>query len=135
MLSVGEKIKKMRELRNFTQNYMAEQLKMGQAGYSKIEQGETDISYSRLEQIAKVLKTNVEDIINFDEKKIFNNYFDNVHQYTTNGNIYTDKLVLEELQKFYQKHFEDRLAEKNMHIADLQKEISYLRIMLEKALK
>jgi len=123
MLSLGEKIKKMREFRNFTQTTMADELKMGQAGYSKIEQGATDVPYSRLEQIAKVLKTSVEDIITFDEKKVFNNYFDNVNQNTTNGNVYGDKEVLGKLEKQYESR-----------ITSLETEITRLHTLLEKSL-
>lgn len=39
-LQVGQKIKKIRELRNYTQEYMAEQLGMSQTGYGNIERDE-----------------------------------------------------------------------------------------------
>jgi len=45
-LHIGQKIKKLRELKNLTQEYMAEQLGMkNQSSYSKLESGETDIPY------------------------------------------------------------------------------------------
>ncbi len=69
-LNVGNKIKKLRELRNFTQDYMAEALQMSQAGYGKIERDETDISLSRLQQITEVLKVGLNDLIGFDEKMV-----------------------------------------------------------------
>lgn len=68
---IGNKIKKLRELRNYTQEYMAEQLEMSPTGYGKIERDEVDLVYSRLVQIAKILGVKVEDIISFDEKFIF----------------------------------------------------------------
>ncbi|MDR0802540.1 MAG: helix-turn-helix domain-containing protein, partial [Fluviicola sp.] len=36
-MHVGQKIKKLRELKNFTQEYMANRLEMTQPSYSKIE--------------------------------------------------------------------------------------------------
>jgi transcriptional regulator with XRE-family HTH domain len=71
-MSIGAKIKNLRELRNYTQAYMADQLNMSVNGYSKIEREETDVSLSRLEQIAKVLETDLTSILNFDSKNVFN---------------------------------------------------------------
>jgi transcriptional regulator with XRE-family HTH domain len=42
-MSIGAKIKNLRELRNYTQAYMADQLNMSVNGYSKIEREETDV--------------------------------------------------------------------------------------------
>lgn len=66
-MHIGEKIKKVRELKNYTQEYMAEQLQISQSQYSRIESGESDLLYSRLEQIAKILETSISEIDNIDE--------------------------------------------------------------------
>jgi transcriptional regulator with XRE-family HTH domain len=71
-MKVGDKIKKLRELKNYTQQYMADQLDLSISGYGKIERDETDISISRLEKIAAVLGVDVYTILNFDERHIFN---------------------------------------------------------------
>lgn len=71
-MQVGQKIKKLRELKNFTQEHMAVSLNMTQSAYSKIETGETDISYSKLEKVAEVLQLRPEDIITFNEHLVFN---------------------------------------------------------------
>ncbi|TAE01661.1 MAG: XRE family transcriptional regulator [Bacteroidetes bacterium] len=122
MTTIGIKIKKVRELRNFTQEYMAEKLEMSQAGYSKIEQGAVDVPYSRLEQIAKTLNIKIEEIITFDEKRLITSQLNN-HSNITNSYIFNDKLVLEVIQKNY----EDR-------IADLKKENERLHELLLKSL-
>lgn len=67
-------IKKLRELRNLTQKYMADELSMTQANYSKLEAGEIDIPYSRIIQIAKLLKSNIEDLVSHNEKRVFNKH-------------------------------------------------------------
>jgi len=71
-MSAGNNIRKLRELRNFTQSYMAKQLNLSLSGYSKIERDGTDVSLKRLQQIAKVLETDINTILSFDEKNIFN---------------------------------------------------------------
>lgn len=66
-MHIGEKIKKVRELKNYTQEYMAEQLQISQSQYIRIESGESDLLYSRLEQIAKILETSISEIDNIDD--------------------------------------------------------------------
>ena len=53
---------------------MADKLGMSAAGYGKLERDESDIPFSRLEQIAKAFNMKVEDVTSFDEKFVFNNY-------------------------------------------------------------
>jgi len=71
-MRVGEKIKKIRELKNYTQQHMADELELSLSGYGKIERDETDISISRLEKIAAVLDVDVNTILSFDERQVFN---------------------------------------------------------------
>ena len=72
MIKVGNKIKKLRELKNFTQEYMATSLNLSPNGYGKIERDEVDVTLSRLEEVAKVLDVDIFQILNFDEKHFFN---------------------------------------------------------------
>lgn len=116
-MKIGQKVKKMRELRNLTQDYMAEKMAMSQSGYSKIEQDETDVPFSRLLQIAKILDVNILDLLSFEGDKLF---FNISNQHNQNGSAF-----------FFGKEEGKELYEKR--IADLQNEITFLREMLEKA--
>jgi transcriptional regulator with XRE-family HTH domain len=92
-MNVGEKIKKLRELKNFTQQHMAQELNLSLSGYGKIERNETDISISKLEKISAILGVDINTILSFDEKHIFN--FNN--NQTANGivqNQYTTQTEL-----------------------------------------
>jgi transcriptional regulator with XRE-family HTH domain len=71
---VGTKIKKVRELKNLTQEQVAEQIGMTTSGYSRIERGEVRVSIERLEQIARALGVQPNDLTNFDENVFFTNY-------------------------------------------------------------
>ena len=71
---VGDKIKNIRELKNFTQEYMADKLEISQAAYSKLEKGDLKISQDKLNKIAEILDVNLEDIKDFDNKRILNSY-------------------------------------------------------------
>lgn len=70
-LPIGLKIKKLRELRNLTQLHVAEELGLSQSAYSKIELGETEITFSRLHKISSILKITLEELISFNDASIF----------------------------------------------------------------
>ena len=63
-MNTSLKIKKYRELKNYTQDYMAEKLDISQNTYSKIENGGIKLTVHRLKQISDILETTVEEIIN-----------------------------------------------------------------------
>lgn len=58
-------IKNIRELKNYTQEYMAVQLGLTQSGYNKIEKGKTILGHERLIKIAGILEVSTDDIIGF----------------------------------------------------------------------
>ena len=104
MVTIGTKIKKIRDLKGLTQEHLADKLNMSVTGYGKIERDEVDLPFSRLEQIAEVFKVKVEDIVSFDEKVVFNNYgtandrsFSIIYEYSTKTEkLYEDKIKLME---------------------------------------
>ncbi len=55
-----------------TQEHLADKLGMSIAGFGKIERDETDLPYSRLEQIASTFNMKTEDLVSFDEQVVFN---------------------------------------------------------------
>lgn len=90
-MSIGKKIKQLRELRNFTQAYMADELGMSLGGYGKIERNETDITISKLNQIAEILNTNLATILNFDSSQVFNQY--NNKTANVNGVVQNQQII------------------------------------------
>jgi transcriptional regulator with XRE-family HTH domain len=118
-LTLGNKIRMMRELRGLKQDYIAAQLEMTQNGYGKIERDETDVSYSRLENICKILGISITDLINLDQNKL-------EMSITNSQNHVQNQAYL------IQNHEGKELYEKR--ITDLQNEITFLREMVEKAM-
>lgn len=118
-LTLGNKIRLMRELRGLKQDDIAVELEMTQNGYGKIERDETDVSYSRLESICKILGISTTDLINLDQNKLEMSITNSQNQ-----NVYTQAYLIQnqEGKELYEKR-----------IADLQNEITFLREMLEKA--
>jgi transcriptional regulator with XRE-family HTH domain len=112
-IKTGLKIKKLRELRNYTQEFMAEKLGISQTGYSNIERDETDISLSRLQQIAKVLEIKLQDLLGFDEKALLIGSMSNNN--TANGIIISSE-SFERERKLYEEQ-----------IKQLKEEVAFLR--------
>ncbi len=59
-------IKKLRELRGYTQSYMAEELKITQGAYSLIENGKSKLDVQKLEEIAVILNVDLNTLLNPD---------------------------------------------------------------------
>ncbi|UOO76789.1 helix-turn-helix transcriptional regulator [Neisseria sp. Dent CA1/247] len=62
-METHEKIRLMRELHKWSQEEVAEKLKMSAGGYAKIERGETQLSIPRLEQLAAIFNVDMWDLI------------------------------------------------------------------------
>ena len=81
---------------------MAEKLEVSQSTYARFEKDDSDLTISKLEKIAEVLEIKVEDLINFNDKFIFNNYTSNqsnqgyiINQFSYNEKkLYEDKIKL-----------------------------------------
>lgn len=65
---VAGNIRKIREHRNYTQDYLAAKLAISQNAYSKIELGYSKLTLDRLFQIAIILEVKVMDLINADHR-------------------------------------------------------------------
>ncbi|MDP3840911.1 MAG: helix-turn-helix transcriptional regulator, partial [Methylococcales bacterium] len=63
LMKVHEKIRFIRESKNWSQEEMAEKLKMSVNGYSKIERGETKSFNPKLEQIAEILDVDLMELM------------------------------------------------------------------------
>jgi transcriptional regulator with XRE-family HTH domain len=70
MLQAGQNIKAIRELMNFTQDYVASRLNMSIPNYSNIETGKTELTLTRLQQIAGIFQIDYRQILNLNRAQI-----------------------------------------------------------------
>jgi len=61
--TIVSNIRKIREFRNYTQDYLAAKLQISQNAYSKIELGYSSITLNRLIGVAEILEVDLADII------------------------------------------------------------------------
>jgi transcriptional regulator with XRE-family HTH domain len=71
--NIGEKIRQIRDLKGFSQEYISDKLGISQRAYSKIERNEIKIDWEKITEISKVFEIDPMDLISFDDNLIFNN--------------------------------------------------------------
>lgn len=101
-MTLGEKLKKARINKNFTQEYLAEMLNVSQKTYSNFENDKSKPGFSQVEEMAKVLDVSVLDFLSGDGLS-FN--YDNTHG-GNNGFIYQNQLP-EKLVEQYEERIKE----------------------------
>jgi len=115
-MDIGDKIRKVRELKGFKQEYVATELGMSVTAYGNIERNASGITFERLEEIARVLEVTVQDIVSIPEQVNVSSIA-NSHQVGVGfHHIYHDNRTGEgEIEAFKRA------------IGNLEKEVEYLR--------
>jgi transcriptional regulator with XRE-family HTH domain len=119
--TLGHKIRKMRELRNLTQDYVATRLGISQSNSARMESNDVSIPDKRLVELSEILQTTPKAIRSFDEGVIFNiTHGDNssADQHVTVNNYQ----ISPELQKLY----EDKIRLMEEKIIFLEDRVQYL---------
>ncbi len=104
-MQLHEKIGLMRRIKGWSQEAMSEKLGMSPNGYAKIERGETDVQWSRLEKIASILEIEMKELITFEgitilnvasshDQSHMNNYVQHYVQSTTTQSEWEHELKL-----------------------------------------
>lgn len=125
MGAIHNKIKRLREQSNLTQQEMADKLNMHLKTWQKVENGVTKLDIERLQLIADVLETTIEDLINVDDSVYINAIKDN--EVGFNNSSVTINHKSEEEKNLYER----LIAEKDKIIADKDKEIAFLKGLLK----
>jgi len=68
--NVAGNIRKIREYRDYTQDYLAAKLKISQNAYSKIELGYSKLTIDRLFQIAAILEVEVTHLMTLNHNDL-----------------------------------------------------------------
>jgi transcriptional regulator with XRE-family HTH domain len=75
-MNIGTNIKNIRELKNFSQEYMASEIDVSQPTYARIENGTTIPKVDRLQRIAEVLEVDLSTLLS--STNIFNIHFSKI---------------------------------------------------------
>ena len=107
MNTIGNTIRKVRDLKGLSQESLATSLGITQPSYARLEKDDERITITRLKQIAVILQTTVAHLIDEKTAKVINQQ--------NNENAYVDVVIN---------------ADKS-HIETLKNEIHFLRKLLE----
>ena len=78
-MTLGTRIRRVRERKNVTQEHMANAMNISQSQYSLYENDYAGMEDEVLQQIADILKVEKEDIKNYEDKYLFTNNTINDH--------------------------------------------------------
>jgi transcriptional regulator with XRE-family HTH domain len=120
MLKIGYNIKKLRELKNISRQYVADNVGLSLKTYANIENDVTSPDIKIVEKIAETIDVSVYKLFNFDEKVILNNNGKHVENFGTNFNQYG-------LAENERNLFEKLTAEKDQTIATQKELIQQLK--------
>ena len=132
---IAKNIKKYRELKGFSQEYMAHQLSVNQSTYAKMENSSTKITIDKLFSVAKLLETDVSEILDLKNQTIFNqtdnetaNAFGKVeHYYQENKEVYQELLKAKDEQIALLKEMLDKKI-KDVLILDNYPKLTFFQI-------
>jgi len=102
MNNIGLNIRKLREKKGFSQDFIAGKLGINQSTYGKLERDMSNITLGKLYKISEVLEEDITTLLDIGKKNIFNNQ-------TNQGNGYVEtinndyKTMTEVLKLAYEK--------------------------------
>ncbi len=112
---IGERIRKARMLSGLSQQNIADELELTVASYSNIERGVTDITVTRLYQLAKLLNVSIYFLLDDEVKNTLLNERENEYQ----------KLLSTE------QKFENRINQHDIEIEWIKYQISSIQSQLQ----
>ena len=135
-MKISEKIRTLREEKQWSQEEMAAKLDMSRNGYAKIELGKTKPNIDKLLKIAQLLDVEISDLFQADEKNVLvfmnsENLHENIQQI---GNYYRDSAdFAAEQEKLLMiiQHKDEIIAQQNRELATLEKLVASLELRLK----
>ncbi len=118
-LNIGQKLRKLRNQKGFSQEYLADRLNISQKTYSNMENDRTSISVEILKQLSSELEVDMIDLIT--DSKIIVQYNTSQDTSTFNGvvhNNYPEELVAQ---------LKERIEDLKQQLVDKDKLISILQ--------
>ncbi|GEN69806.1 helix-turn-helix domain-containing protein [Chryseobacterium rhizosphaerae] len=118
---IGNKIRRLRENKGFSQEEMAEKLQISRSAYSRIEGGETNSWVNHIEKLCKELDMKVEDLLINSDNNINTNQ-DNASAVQTNTHQDTH-ITINHLSEKVIELYEERITELKEKVKQLEAEL------------
>ncbi len=95
---ISTKIRRFRESKDYTQEYMARKLNISQNSYSRLEKEPENMSLKRLEDICQILEVGLREVIDSKESSVYYNKNEAEYQ-NSYGNIIIHNYPQELMEK------------------------------------
>lgn len=119
MNGIHRTIKKLRDLKSFTQQEMANKLNISLKAYQNFENGFTKLDLDRLQEVSKILEISIEDLINSEDGV----YISEIKNNDVGFN--NSEIIINHQRSDLEKELYERI------IKDKDAEIAYLRQVLK----
>ncbi len=131
-MDIHNKIRVIREIKQWSQEEMAEHMNMSTSGYSKIERGETKLHLDKLKQIAQIFNIDTKELIDSEDKNICFLLNENAHYTNINTNYYGAEALIIEIEKLKMilAHKEEIISQKDNELQSLKEIITLLKKQL-----
>ena len=122
-MDIGHKLRHFRTKKGISQETLAHLLGVERNSYIKMENGKTNVSWERLEQIVKILEVDIWELLSYDEKQVVYVHTNNQGHIANNGavtqNITSSTDLAEKCKELEIKVavLEERLCGKDKEIA------------------
>ncbi len=128
-MQLNEKIRIVRETKNWSQEDMAEKLSMSTTGYAKIERGESMLNMQKLERIAQIFEMDLAELLSVSGKGLIYVMGDNNTSTCANNYYNSSQELLSEIEKLrLALEYKDQLlAQQKREINTLQNLVSTLQ--------
>ncbi|MBP6091175.1 MAG: helix-turn-helix transcriptional regulator [Crocinitomicaceae bacterium] len=103
---LGHKVRQIRELKGYSQDFIASKMGVSQRAYSKIETNETRLDWDKISKIAEIFEIDPHEITSFDDSLIFNNCTQS-GKFERFNNYIPEKLIEQYENRI--KHLEDEI--------------------------
>lgn len=128
---LNEKIRVLREMKQWTQEQMAEKMKMSKSGYAKIEQGKSKVNTERLAQLAEIFDVDVPELLSMG----LNGTFNLLNENSSQSNYYgVNDQLLAEIDKLNLiiEHQKEIISQKDAMLRQKDSENALLKQIIEK---
>lgn len=112
---IGDKLKKMRTSKGWSQEQVAENLHLSQSAYARMEKGESNSWATHLTAICELFETQPEELVSSQPLVI------NAHQKGGNSN---NAFIINQLSEKLIEQYEARIREKENEIQKLRARLS-----------
>ncbi len=112
-MDIYRKIRKIREYRELSQEYMASKLSISQNSYSKVERGKSKITIDRFEKICKILHVDSQAVLVANERnllQVINTHSDNNALVSVKNGREIQLSSLHDLYKLRIQHLREEIA-------------------------